>query len=90
MVIPRLKSLQATEVSTELKGFENIIGVVYQSRSKPLEEEDSYIFIGPSMNNKFIFGGDLNSKPRLWNYRLGVKRRRKLLGHAERNNISPG
>jgi len=86
--IPRLISLQATAIKIELEGFETVIGALYQSPSKPLEGNDFDTIIGLSLIGKFIFGGDLNSKHRLWNSRLTNTRGRRLLEHADRNNYS--
>ena len=51
--IPMLKLLQASAISVELNGFETVIGAMYQSLGKPLEEDT---LIGLSKSRKFIFG----------------------------------
>ena len=45
-----------------MNGLETITAAVYQSPSKPLEEEDLDTLIGLSKSKKFIFGGDFNVK----------------------------
>ena len=55
-----LKSLQASTISVELNGLETVIGAIYQSPGKPLEEDGLDTLIGLSKSKKFIFGGDLN------------------------------
>jgi hypothetical protein len=39
-----LKSFLASAISVELNGLETIIGAVYQSPRKPLEEDDLYYY----------------------------------------------
>ena len=72
--IPVLKSLQSSAISVNLNDLETIIGAVYHSPSKPLDEGDLDTLIGLSKSKKFIFGGDLNAKNTDWNSRLTTSR----------------
>ena len=68
--IPMMYSLQVTAIMVDLEGLETVIGAVYRSPSKPLDEGDMDTLIGLSKSKKFIFGGDLIAKNTDWNSRL--------------------
>ena len=81
-------SLHATAIMVELNGLETVIGVVYQSPSKPFEEAYYDTLIGFAKSKKFVFGSFLNAKNTDWNSRLLSSRGRKLARHADRNKYA--
>ena len=62
VVVPQLKSLQATLVRTKIGNHELLLGAIHLSPSKILDLEDFYKLIELAPNQKFILGGDLNAK----------------------------
>ena len=72
IVVPQLKSLQATLVRTKISNQEVLLGALYLSPSKLIDLVDFDKLIALARNNKFIFGGDLNAKHTDWHSRLAL------------------
>ena len=56
-------------MSVELKNLETVIGALYQSPRKPLEEDDLDTLTGLHKSTEFIFGPTLMRK--IWIETLG-------------------